>query len=132
MRSDSRRATEAIRARPSRGSSMASSSSALAVTTERRSALAPDLPPVSEALGKPGFDLAAWVGIFGPARMPAAVSAKLGDALYRIVASPEIQGKLKKMGAEPTPARAQAFGPFVEQQKSVWGEKVRQAGIEAQ
>jgi len=105
---------------------------ALAVSTERRSTLAPELPPVAEALGKSQFDLAAWVGIFGPAKMPATVSTRLGDALYRIVASAEIQDKLKAMGAEPTPARAQQFGTFVGQQKSVWGEKVRQAGIEPQ
>ncbi|KOF54600.1 MULTISPECIES: tripartite tricarboxylate transporter substrate binding protein [unclassified Achromobacter] len=105
---------------------------ALAVSTERRSTLAPDLPPVSEALGKPGFDLAAWVGIFGPARMPEAVSARLADTLYRIVSSAEIQQKLRQMGADPTPARAAAFGSFVARQKSVWGEKVRQAGIEPQ
>lgn len=105
---------------------------ALAVSTERRSVLAPDLPPVSEALGKPGFDLAAWVGIFGPAKMPPAVATQLSDALYRIVSSTEIQDKLKQMGAEPTPARAEAFGAFVAQQKTVWGEKVREAEIEPQ
>lgn len=105
---------------------------ALAVSTERRSALAPDLPPVSEALGKPGFDLAAWVGIFGPARLPQPVAQRLGDELYRIVASSEVQQKLKQMGADPTPARAAEFGPFVVRQKAVWGEKVSQAGIEPQ
>ncbi|ALM87294.1 ABC transporter substrate-binding protein [Bordetella sp. N] len=103
---------------------------ALAVSTEKRSALAPDLPTVSEALGKPGFDLAAWVGIFGPAKMPEAVSQKLADALYAIVSAADIQQKLTEMGAEPTPARADEFGRFVVRQKSVWGEKVKQAGIE--
>lgn len=105
---------------------------ALAVSTEQRSASVPDLPPVSEALGKPGFDLSAWVGIFGPAKMPKAVSARLDDALYRIVSSSEIEGKLKQMGADPAPAKASAFGPFVVRQLSVWGEKVKEAGIEPQ
>jgi len=105
---------------------------ALAVSTEERSSLAPDLPSISEALGKPGFDLAAWVGIFGPANMPEAISTRLADALYDIVSSDEIQQKLTNMGAEPTPARAADFGPFVERQLDVWGEKVKEAGIEAQ
>ncbi|NYT23853.1 tripartite tricarboxylate transporter substrate binding protein [Alcaligenaceae bacterium] len=105
---------------------------ALAVSTEGRSSLAPDLPSVSEALGTPGFDLAAWVGIFGPANLPEAIATRLGDALYDIVSSDEIQKKLTNMGAEPTPARAADFGPFVVRQLDVWGGKVKEAGIEAQ
>lgn len=105
---------------------------ALAVSTEERSSLAPDLPSISEALGKPGFDLAAWVGIFGPANMPEDVTTRLSDALYKIVSSQEIQDRLTRMGAEPTPAPAAEFAPFVERQLGVWGEKVKEAGIQAQ
>ncbi|OZI78018.1 ABC transporter substrate-binding protein [Bordetella genomosp. 12] len=103
---------------------------ALAVTTEKRSALAPDLPSVSEALGQPGFDLAAWVGIFGPAGMEPAVRDKLAEELYAVVSSTEVQEKLSRMGAEPTPARAEALKPFVARQLKVWGDKVKQAGIQ--
>ncbi len=103
---------------------------ALAVSTEKRSSLAPNLPSVSEALGQPGFDLAAWVGIFGPAKLPAPIAQRLGDELYKIVSSEEIKGKLVQLGAEPMPAPASAFGPFVAQQEKVWGDKVRQAGIQ--
>jgi tripartite-type tricarboxylate transporter receptor subunit TctC len=103
---------------------------ALAVSTEKRSSLAPNLPSVSEALGQPGFDLAAWVGIFGPAKLPPPIAQRLGDELYKIVSSEEIKGKLVQLGAEPMPAQASAFGPFVAQQEKVWGDKVRQAGIQ--
>lgn len=114
------------------GQIKAGSLKALAVTTEKRSALAPDLPSVSEALGQPGFDLAAWVGIFGPANMPAPVSKRLADELYAVVSSEEVKQKLTQMGAEPTPAPAEKLGPFVAQQLKVWGEKVKQAGIQAE
>ncbi|WAI85109.1 MULTISPECIES: Bug family tripartite tricarboxylate transporter substrate binding protein [Achromobacter] len=103
---------------------------ALAVSTEKRSALAPNLPSVSEALGQPGFDLAAWVGIFGPAKLPEPIAKRLANELYRIVSSDEIKLKLTQMGAEPTPAPASAFAPFVAQQQKVWGDKVKQAGIQ--
>lgn len=105
---------------------------ALAVSTEQPSSLAPDLPPVSQALGRPGFDLAAWVGIFGPAKLPQSIAARLSDELYRIVAAPEFQQRLKQIGADPTPAPAAEFKEFVARQKAVWGEKVSQSGIEAQ
>ncbi|MGE8610697.1 MAG: Bug family tripartite tricarboxylate transporter substrate binding protein, partial [Achromobacter veterisilvae] len=65
---------------------------ALAVSTEKRSSLAPSLPSISEALGQPGFDLAAWVGIFGPAKLPPPIAQRLGDELYKIVSSDEIKG----------------------------------------
>jgi tripartite-type tricarboxylate transporter receptor subunit TctC len=104
----------------------------LAVSTEKRSSLAPNLPSVSEALGQPGFDLAAWVGIFGPAKLPQPVAKRLGDELYKIVSSDEIKAKLVQLGAEPMPAPASEFGPFVAQQEKVWGDKVRQAGIQAE
>jgi tripartite-type tricarboxylate transporter receptor subunit TctC len=103
---------------------------ALAVSSGKRSALVPDLPTVSESLGKPGFDLVAWVGIFGPARMPASIAKRLGDELYKIAASREVDEKLRHLGAEPTPAPAYEFGVFVARQKAVWGEKVREAGIQ--
>ncbi|MDQ2147553.1 tripartite tricarboxylate transporter substrate binding protein [Alcaligenaceae bacterium C4P045] len=110
----------------------AGSLKALAVSTEKRSALAPKLPSISEALGQPGFDLAAWVGIFGPAKMPPAVSDRLSTELYKIVSSKEVQDKLTQMGAEPTPFKASEFGPYVQRQLGVWGDKVKQAGIEPQ
>ncbi len=103
---------------------------ALAVTTEKRSALAPELPSISESLGQPGVDLAAWVGIFGPAGLPAAVRDRLAAELYAVVASDEVKNKLSHMGAEPTPARADDFRAFVSRQLKVWGEKVSQSGIQ--
>ena len=71
MRSDSRRATEAIKARPSRGSSMASSSSALAVTTGKRSSALPEVPTLAES-GLKGFDTGTWFGVLAP------VAARMG------------------------------------------------------
>lgn len=53
---------------------------ALAVTTPRRSPRMPDVPTVAEA-GLPGFDVAIWFGVFGPAGMPADVTARLNQAI---------------------------------------------------
>lgn len=101
----------------------------LAVSTDKRSALAPDLPTLGESLGLQGFDLSAWVGLFGPAKMPPHVVEQLGDALYRIVDSPKMREKLQAMGSEPAPAQPAAFGIYVSRQLEVWGQKVKDAGI---
>ena len=103
---------------------------AIAVSTERRSVLAPDLPTVASAVNLPGFDLAAWVGIVGPAHMPADITQKLSVEINRIVARKDITDKLLAMGAEPAPALAAEFGDYMRQQLTVWGQKTKDAGIQ--
>ncbi|HLU04523.1 MAG TPA: tripartite tricarboxylate transporter substrate binding protein [Advenella sp.] len=104
----------------------------LGVTTKERSALAPTLPTIAEIINKPTFDLAAWVGIFGPAGMPPPITKRLSDELVKIASSDDMQKRLIKMGAEPTSAPAEKFGPFVAEQLKIWGEKVKEAGIQPQ
>ena len=103
---------------------------AIAVSTERRSALAPDLATVASAANLPGFDLAAWVGVVGPAQLPADITQKLSTEINRILARKDIVDKLNAMGAEPAPAQAAEFGEYMKQQLSVWGQKVKDAGIQ--
>ncbi|OWT60168.1 Bug family tripartite tricarboxylate transporter substrate binding protein [Candidimonas nitroreducens] len=104
----------------------------LGVTTSQRSSLAPALPTIASAIGQPGFDLAAWVGIFGPAHMPQPVVQRLSSEIVKIVSSADMRERLNHLGAEPTPAPAGQFGPFVARQLAVWGQKVKEAGIPPQ
>lgn len=104
----------------------------LGVTTRQRSSLAPDLPTIADAIGQPGFDLAAWVGIFGPAKMPQPIVDRLSSEIVKIVSSPDMRERLNRLGAEPTPAPADKFGLFVARQLSIWGQKVKEAGIPPQ
>jgi tripartite-type tricarboxylate transporter receptor subunit TctC len=102
---------------------------AIAVSTERRSQRAPELPTLGESLGLQGFDLSAWVGLFGPAGVPPDVVARLSDALQRIVESKAMHDKLESLGGETAPAGAAEFDAYVRRQLEVWGQKVRDAGI---
>ena len=103
---------------------------ALAVTTSKRSALAPDLPTIEETLGMRDFDLAAWTGLFGPAGMPREVTEKLSAALLQILAKPEVRERIIASGAEPTPSDIPTFTALVKRQLEVWGRKVADAGIQ--
>jgi tripartite-type tricarboxylate transporter receptor subunit TctC len=103
---------------------------ALAVTTSKRSKLAPDLPTIEETLGLRDFDLAAWTGLFGPAGLPKDVVAKLSATLMQILAKPEVRKRIIDAGAEPTPTDPVAFAALVKQQLVVWGRKVNEAGIQ--
>ena len=103
---------------------------ALAVTTSKRSNLAPELPTIEETLGLKDFDLAAWTGLFGPANLPKDVTDKLSAALLKILARPEVRERITTAGAEPTPSNAPTFSAFVKRQLEVWGRKVADAGIQ--
>ena len=103
---------------------------ALAVTTESKSRLAPDLPTIASSANLPGFDLAAWVGILAPAGLPADVTAKLSTSINRIVTRKEVTDKLVAMGADVSPGTSAELGAYMSQQYLAWRDKVKAAGIQ--
>ena len=105
---------------------------ALAVTTEQKSKLAPDLPTIAASANLPGFDLAAWVGILAPAGLPADITNKLSASINRIVSSKEVADKLTSMGADVSPGTAAELGAYMNQQYVVWRDKIKAAGIQAE
>lgn len=103
---------------------------ALAVTSSKRSVLAPELPTIEESLGLRDFDLGSWTGLFGPAGMPKDVTEKLSAALLQILAKPDVRERLLAAGTEPTPSDVPTFTNMVKSQLEVWGRKISDAGIE--
>lgn len=99
---------------------------ALGVTTARRSALLPDKPAISEVI--PGYEVALWNGIMGPAGLPAPVVARLGSELVAIVGSPEMRARLAEQGSDPVGSTPQDFTAFVAAEQAKWAELVRISG----
>jgi tripartite-type tricarboxylate transporter receptor subunit TctC len=99
---------------------------ALGVTTAKRSALLPDVPAIGEVL--PGYEVALWNGIMGPAGLPAPVVARLGAELVAIVGSPEMRSKLAEQGSDPVGSTPQDFAAFVAAEQPKWAELVRISG----
>ena len=102
----------------------------LAVTTEARSALAPDVPPLAASANLAGFDLAAWVGIVGPAGMPADVTSKLSTSINRIVNRKEVTERLISLGTDVSPGTAAELQAYMGQQYIAWRDKIKAAGIQ--
>lgn len=102
----------------------------LAVTTEARSALAPDVPPLAASANLAGFDLAAWVGIVGPAGMPADVTGKLSTSINRIVNRKEVTERLISLGTDVSPGTAAELQAYMGQQYIAWRDKIKAAGIQ--
>ena len=103
---------------------------AIAVTTSSRSALAPDLPPLGEALGVEPFDLRAWTGMFGPANLPADVVGKLSAAINDALTNPDVRARLLAAGIEPNPLPPGPTAAFIQEQFESWGQRVKAARIE--
>jgi tripartite-type tricarboxylate transporter receptor subunit TctC len=72
----------------------------LAASTATRTPFFPDTPTVQEQ-GIPDFDLAGWVGLYGPAGLPEAVVQRLDEALARAFADATLRGRFAAMGIEP-------------------------------
>jgi len=101
---------------------------ALSVTTPQRSALLPNVPTMAETV--PGFEAIAWLGIAGPAKMPAEVVARLHQELKAIAAEPEYAARLRDTGLDPVAsASPEQFRSWLVQQKAQWGKLIRDAKV---
>lgn len=103
---------------------------ALAVTSGTRLAALPDVPTVAEACQLPGFKSTTWYGLFGPAKLPAAIQQRMSKEVAQVIAKPEIQTWLAdSMGitppADPSP---DAFKTIHEADLKHWAEVVKLSG----
>jgi tripartite-type tricarboxylate transporter receptor subunit TctC len=100
----------------------------LAVTSAKRTPLAPDVPSMAEEL--PGYELIAWFGIVAPAGTPPRVVEKLQEATFRSLAKPEVKQKFAGVGTDVAPMNSVEFGKFIEAEIARWAKLVKLAGIQ--
>ena len=100
----------------------------IAVTTERRSALAPEVAPIAET-EIPGFDLAPYIGLTGPAGMPAAVVEKIANDVAEAVRDPATLERLRGLGIDAVGGGPREFAAQLALDKSRVEKIVKQAGI---
>jgi tripartite-type tricarboxylate transporter receptor subunit TctC len=104
---------------------------ALAVSSAKRSSLLPNVPSVAEQ-GYPGFDYTLWVGLWGPAGLPAAIAAQINKDVNAALASPDLKGRLTKLGTEPGNLTIPQFGEFVRKEIDDTKRILQAAGIKPQ
>jgi tripartite-type tricarboxylate transporter receptor subunit TctC len=104
---------------------------ALAVSSEKRSPLLPNVPSVAEQ-GYAGFDYTLWVGLWGPAKMPADVAAKINKDVNAALASPDLKGRLEKLGTVPGNLSIAQFTDFVAKEIAETKKILQAAGIKPQ
>ena len=102
---------------------------ALAVTSEKRSALAPELPTLAES-GLPGYSSVTWFGVYLPAGASPALVERVHQAFAKAVRAPEVAESLAKLGVEPAaPSTPAQFGAMVQADSDRWAKVIRQHKI---
>ena len=102
---------------------------ALAVTTRKRTASAPDIPTVAEELDLPDYEVDSWCAMFAPAKTPGAIVARMQKELARVVHLPEVKQKLVEQGADPVGSSPEELERVVRTEPKSWAAVIRDAGI---
>ena len=105
---------------------------ALAVTSETRSALAPELPTVAES-GLPGFVSNTWFGVYAPKGLPAELTTRLNAEINAALKSPDVQERFARLGAVPAPSNTPAqFAAMVAADSQRWARIIKDRKITAE
>ena len=104
---------------------------ALAVSTAKRSAAAPELPTIAEA-GVPGYETVAWFGFSAPARTPKEVLNRIAADTGRILRLPDVHARLSDLGAEPAGNTPEQFDAHLRAEMVKFARIIREARVELQ
>jgi tripartite-type tricarboxylate transporter receptor subunit TctC len=100
----------------------------IGVTTARRSAVVPELPPLAD-FGAKGYDVELWWGVLAPAGTPKDVVAKLNAEINKALSTDEMKQFLVHEGAVPSPMTPEAFDRLLHEDIERWRKVGRDAGI---
>lgn len=104
----------------------------LAVSSAKRSPVAPDIPTVAEATGIANFDFTLWVGFFGPRGTPLDLATRLNAAINKILLEPDIKSRLQDDGAEVRTLSIDQFTAFVRAEIEKYQLIIKDANLKAE
>lgn len=105
---------------------------ALGVTSLGKSALLPDVKPVSALPGLEGFQVVAWNGLYAPRGTPAAVVQKLNTEVAKVLALPEVRQRLLELGHEAAGGAPDELAAFARAERHKWGALIKAVGLKAE
>jgi tripartite-type tricarboxylate transporter receptor subunit TctC len=100
---------------------------ALAVTSSKRSSVAPELPTIAES-GLPGYEVINWYGVLVPAGTQKAIIAKLNAEIVKIMGMGDVTDRLSVVGIEPFPSTPAQFSSFIKEETNKWAKVVKFSG----
>ena len=102
---------------------------ALAISTAKRSPIAPELPTVAES-GLPGYEMIGWFAAYVPAKTPKDIIAKLNAEIVRILESADAKARLAAVGIETMTSTPEGLAEFQRVETAKWAKLVKAAGIQ--
>lgn len=102
---------------------------ALAVTTENRLEMLPDVPTLKES-GVEDFVVTGWIGMLVPAGTPEPIVTKLYTSLEEVLSNEEVRGRITSLAAEiPADSNPESFAVFIQEEIDRWREVITTAKI---
>lgn len=101
----------------------------LAVTSAKRVPSLPDVPTVAES-GVPGFEFVSWYGLWGPAKMPPALVAKIHAEVSKALQSPQVTKSLVEQGFSVSGASPEQFKSYIKLESDKYTKLISNAKIE--
>ncbi len=101
----------------------------IAVSSESREPMFPQVPTIAETPGLEGFSAGSWQGILGPAKLSPDIVNKLYTEVRRIVATPEFSEKLTSQGSRPQAKSPAELGKWLATEKDKWMKVVKESGL---
>lgn len=102
----------------------------VAVSSERRSVQAPDIPTIAES-GFPGFRVTSWSGLMAPKGTPQSVVDRIAARVGLATKNPQIQAQFLKLGAEPVGSNPTEFAETISADIKQWAKAVQIAGFQS-
>jgi tripartite-type tricarboxylate transporter receptor subunit TctC len=103
---------------------------AVAQTGVKRAKAFAELPTVTET-GYPGFNASIWMGLVGPAKMPAPMVARINSDVNKVLALPDVIARLDEFGAEDGGGTPEQFAAFIHSEQAKWAQLIKAKGIKA-
>src|SRR5215213_1139047 len=100
---------------------------AVAISSARRVASAPDTPTVAEQ-GLPSFETGSYQGLVGPKGIPREVTAKLNTELSKVLNTAEMQERFAKQGTEVRTGSPESLGDWMRNEQAKWAKVVKESG----
>ncbi len=102
----------------------------LAVASEKRSSVMPEIPAMSEVL--PGFLSILWLGVVAPTGTPPAIANQFSSAIAEILKQPDVANRLLEMNFDPVGSTPSAMSLFMAQERVRWRKVIRDSGATAE
>jgi tripartite-type tricarboxylate transporter receptor subunit TctC len=104
----------------------------LAVSTQKRTSILPEVPTVAEATGLKDYEVDSWYAVFAPSKAPDEVVSRMNKEIAAVVARPEVKAKLLEQGAEAVSSTPEHLRKMVSREIEEWRAVVKRAKIEGE